>query len=30
MIDAKKVLNDFNGIAPIFPLPDFVMFPKTA
>jgi len=30
MIDAKKVLNSFSGIAPIFPLPDFVMFPKTA
>ena len=30
MIDAKKVLNGFSGIAPIFPLPDFVMFPKTA
>ena len=30
MIDAKEILKDFNGIAPIFPLENFVMFPKTA
>ena len=31
MIDAKEILKNFNGnITPIFPLPNFVMFPKTA
>ena len=30
MVDTKRILKTFNGNAPIFPLPDFVMFPKTA
>ena len=30
MINAKEILDDFCGKAPIFPLPNFVMFPKTA
>ena len=30
MIDSDEILNNFNGEAPIFPLPNFVMFPKTA
>jgi len=29
MIDSNDLLKTFKGIAPIFPLPDFVMFPKT-
>ena len=29
MIDSKEVLKDFKGSSPIFPLPNFVMFPKT-
>ena len=30
MIDSNEILKNFKGIAPIFPLPNFVMFPKTA
>ena len=30
MIDSRKILENFEGEAPIFPLPNFVMFPKTA
>ena len=30
MIDSKEVLKGFKGSSPIFPLPNFVMFPKTA
>ena len=30
MINTKQILDDFNGVVPIFPLPDFVMYPKTA
>ncbi len=30
MIDSDEILKEFNGSAPIFPLPNFVMFPKTA
>ena len=30
MINSTKVLTEFNGVAPIFPLSNFVMFPKTA
>ena len=30
MLDSNEILKTFKGTAPIFPLPDFVMFPKTA
>ena len=30
MIDNKEILKSFSGSAPIFALPNFVMFPKTA
>ena len=30
MIDSKEILKSFKGSTPIFPLPNFVMFPKTA
>ena len=30
MLDSDELLKSFKGTAPIFPLPDFVMFPKTA
>mgnify|MGYP001174494392 CR=1 FL=1 len=30
MLDSNKILKTFTGSAPIFPLPDFVMFPRTA
>ena len=30
MLDSEEILKKFKGTSPIFPLPDFVMFPKTA
>ena len=30
MINSKKILEKFSKEVPIFPLPNFVMFPKTA
>ena len=30
MLDLNELLKTFKGITPIFPLPEFVMFPKTA
>ena len=30
MIDNKEILKSFSGSAPLFALPNFVMFPKTA
>ena len=30
MLDSSKILKTFKGTAPIFPLSEFVMFPRTA
>ena len=30
MLDSSEILKTFKGTTPIFPLPNFVMFPKTA